>query len=96
MKKFRKREKFESKLNPFIIDYFMRIDVNSIEEELRYWKNVIIQNNKIIIKLESEMNNDKINNLTKDILKRAICDIEYQNNTNEEIIKLLEHRGGKE
>lgn len=82
----------ESSLNPFIKHYYLSLkecELNSNKEsvidKLKY-------NNKLINKLKKEISTSKICDIHIEIVNNYIADLEYQNETNKEIIKFLDVR----
>ena len=78
-----------SPLNPCLIEYYNNLKGDDLKTA---YKNLTssIQNNKLIIESLKKWTNDKsIKEEEKEILLDTIEDLEYQNETSEEIIKLL-------
>jgi len=85
-----------SKLNPYLIEYYN----NLRGDDLRIaYKNLqsALQNNGIVIESLKKQTEDKsITEEKKNVLLETIEDLEYQNETNEEIIKLLKGNAAEE
>lgn len=89
-----------SPLNPYIIEHYSKLRGEELKQALDRIESTI-KNNKVVIEslektLENETEEEK-----KNVLLDTIEDLEYQNETNEEIMKLLnstaieEFRNGK-
>lgn len=89
-----------SPLNPYIIEHYSKLRGEELKQALDRIESTI-KNNKVVIEslektLENETEEEK-----KNVLSDTIEDLEYQNETNEEIMKLLnstaieEFRNGK-
>ena len=87
-------------LNPYIIEHYSKLRGEELKQALDRIESTI-KNNKVVIEslektLENETEEEK-----KNVLSDTIEDLEYQNETNEEIMKLLnstaieEFRNGK-
>lgn len=84
-----------SPLNPYLIEYYSELNGEKLREALNNIESSIKNNEVLIDSLkkssESEADEDK-----KNVLLDTIEDLEYQNNTNNEIKKLLESTAIKE
>lgn len=82
----------ESPLNPFIKHYYLSLkecELNSNKESVI---DKIKYNNKLINKLRKEIFSSKICDIHKEIVNNYISDLDYENETNKEIIKFLDVR----
>ena len=85
-----------SPLNPFLLDHYSHLKGQELEDAWTIAK-ASIQNNEIIIKaLQHRIDSEELEEKEKDVLFETIEDLKYQNNTNTEIIKLLEPKIVKE
>ena len=80
-----------SPLNPFILNHYANLRGEELENA---WITAMssIKNNQIIIdSLQNQINSDNnLNDNDKEVIIETIEDLKYQNNTNNEIIKLLD------
>lgn len=85
-----------SPLNPYLIEYYESLKGDDLRTA---YKNITssIQNNDIVIEsLQKEVNDKDISEEKKNVLLETIEDLEYQSETNREIIKLLKSKAAKE
>ncbi len=79
-----------SPLNPFIKNYYSDLKGSELNDAW-FNTNTAIKNNEVIIKsLETQVTDEKMSNEDKDVLLETIEDLKYQNNTNLEILKLID------
>ena len=89
-----------SPLNPYLIEHYSKLRGEELKQALDRIESTIKNNNVVIDSLKKTLN-DEIEEEKKNILSETIEDLEYQNETNEEIMKLLnsiaieEFRNGK-
>lgn len=79
-----------SPLNPFLLDHYANLKGNDLDEAWTIAKASIHNNNLVIESLQKRIDNEELNENDKNVLEETIEDLKYQNNTNNEIIKLLE------
>lgn len=85
-----------SPLNKYFLDHYSNLKGQELEDAWTIAK-ASIQNNEIIIKnLQHRIDSEELEEKEKDVLFETIEDLKYQNNTNTEIIKLLEPKIVKE
>lgn len=85
-----------SPLNKYLLDHYSHLKGQELEDAWTIAK-ASIQNNDIIIKnLQYRIDSEELEEKEKDVLFETIEDLKYQNNTNTEIIKLLEPKIVKE
>lgn len=85
-----------SPLNKYLLDHYFHLKGQELEDAWTIAK-ASIQNNEIIIKnLQHRIDSEELEEKEKDVLFETIEDLKYQNNTNTEIIKLLESKIVKE
>ena len=85
-----------SPLNPFLLDHYDNLKGQELDDAWTSIKVSIKNNNLLIETLQKRIDNDKLSDEDKETLIETIKDLEYQNSTNEEIIKLLESNMIKE
>lgn len=85
-----------SPLNPFLLNHYASLKGQELENAWTIAKASINNNNLIIESLQKRIDNEELNQNDKNVLIDTIEDLKYQNNTNEEIIKLLESNMVKE
>lgn len=78
-----------SPLNPYLIEYYSSLKGDNLRTAYKNLKNSTDHNNIIIETLKKQSEEDNISEEKKNVLLETIEDLEYQNETNEEIIKLL-------
>lgn len=79
-----------SPLNKYLLDHYSNLKGQELDDAWTIAK-ASIQNNNIIIKaLQNRIDSEQLEEKEKDVLYETIEDLKYQNNTNTEIIKLLE------
>lgn len=79
-----------SPLNPYLLEYYSELKGAELRDALNSIDNTI-RNNEILIESLKKSSEEKgIPDENKNVLIETIEDIEYQNNTNNEIKKLLE------
>lgn len=85
-----------SPLNKYLLYHYSHLKGQELEDAWTIAK-ASIQNNEIIIKnLQHRIDSEELEEKEKDVLFETIEDLKYQNNTNTEIIKLLESKIVKE
>lgn len=90
-----------SPLNPYLLDHYAKLRGNDLKEALNSIESAIKNNNVVIDSLKNSIENENNDEDKKNVLLETIEDLEYQNETNEEIMKLLnsiaieEFRNGK-
>jgi len=85
-----------SKLNPYLIEYYNNLKGDDLRIAYKNLQSAV-QNNGIVIESLKKQTEDKsITEEKKNVLLETIEDLEYQNETNEEIIKLLKGNAAKE
>ncbi len=77
-----------SPLNPYLIEYYNNLKGDDLRIAYKNLKSSV-QNNSIVIESLKKQVEDITDNEKKSVLLDTIEDLEYQNETNEEIIKLL-------
>ena len=88
-----------SPLNPYLIEHYSKLSGNELKEAMNSIESST-SNNKVVIESLKKASEDA-DEEKKNILLETIEDLEYQNETNEEIMKLLnstairEFRNGK-
>lgn len=87
-----RKEICKNELNPFIANHYISLK----EEELEPCRIGIIKrkkvNNLIIKKLKEEINSNKKRKKYNETIEDAISDLEYQNGTENEILRLINLR----
>lgn len=78
-----------SPLNPYLIEYYNNLTGNDLRIAYKNLQNSIQYNNIVIESLKKETEDKSIDEKKKNVLLETIEDLEYQNETNEEILKLL-------
>lgn len=85
-----------SPLNKYLLDHYSHLKGQELNDAWTIAK-ASIQNNEIIINaLQHRIDSEELEEKDKDVLLETIEDLKYQNNTNTEIIKLLESNIVKE
>lgn len=85
-----------SKLNPYLIEYYNNLRGDDLRTAYKNLQSAV-QNNGIVIESLKKQTEDKsITEEKKNVLLETIEDLEYQNETNEEIIKLLKGNAAEE
>lgn len=84
-----------SPLNPYLIEYYSNLKGAELREALNNIESSI-KNNEILIESLKKSSNEDNDEEKINILLDTIEDLEYQNNTNNEIKKLLESTAVKE
>jgi HTH-type transcriptional regulator, competence development regulator len=85
-----------SPLNPYLLEYYSELRGAELRDALNNIDNTI-KNNEILIESLKKSSEEKgVSDENKNVLLETIEDIEYQNNTNNEIKKLLESTAIKE
>ena len=77
-----------SPLNPYLIEYYNNLKGDDLRIAYKNLKSSVENNNIVIESLKKQVE-DITDNEKKSVLLDTIEDLEYQNETNEEIIKLL-------
>lgn len=85
-----------SPLNPFLLNHYASLKGEELQNAWLTAKASIKNNDLIIESLQKRIDNEELNEEDKNTLLETIEDLKYQNNTNEEIIKLLESNMVKE
>jgi transcriptional regulator with XRE-family HTH domain len=85
-----------SPLNPYLLEYYSELKGSELRDALNNIENTIKNNNILIESLKKSSEEKGISDENKNVLLETIEDIEYQNNTNNEIKKLLESTAIKE
>lgn len=85
-----------SPLNPFLLEHYTHLKGTDLDEAWTIAKASIHNNELIIETLQQRIDNEKLNEKDKNTLLETIEDLKYQNNTNKEILKLLESNIVKE
>ncbi len=89
-----------SPLNPYIIEHYSKLRGEDLKQALDTIESAIKNNNVLIESLKKTLE-DETDEEKKNVLSETIEDLDYQNETNEEIMKLLnstaieEFRNGK-
>lgn len=83
-----------SPLNPYLIEYYDNLKGEELKNNINTIKGTINSNKVIIESLNKSL--ETADEEKKTVLLDTIEDIEYQNTTNEEILKLLEGNALKE
>lgn len=83
-----------SPLNPYLIEYYDGLKGEELKNNINTIKGTINSNNVIIDSLKTSL--ESANEEKKNVLLDTIEDLEYQNTTNTEILKLLESNALKE
>lgn len=86
---------YNSPLNPFILCYYTSLKEEDLEETKEGVIFKIEENNEIIQKLKEEISTENIIEIHKEIVNKYISDLEYQNTTSEEIVRVIELRKEK-
>ena len=85
-----------SPLNKYLLDHYSHLKGQESNDAWTIAK-ASIQNNEIIINaLQHRIDSEELEEKDRDVLLETIEDLKYQNNTNTEIIKLLESNIVKE
>ena len=85
-----------SPLNPYLLEHYANLKGTDLDEALIKTKGSI-ENNEVVIKSLKKSSDEKgISDDKKSVLLETIEDLEYQNETNREIIRLLESNVIKE
>lgn len=79
-----------SPLNPFLLNHYASLKGEELQNAWLTAKASIKNNDLIIESLQKRIDNEELKEEDKNTLLETIEDLKYQNNTNEEIIKLLE------
>lgn len=77
-----------SPLNPYLIEYYNNLKGDDLRIAYKNLKSSVENNNIVIESLKKQVE-DITDNEKKSVLLDTIEDLEYQNQTNEEIVKLL-------
>lgn len=85
-----------SPLNPFLIDHYNKLKGKEIDEALVSIMGAVSNNEIVINSLKKNLEDKDTNEEQKKVLAETIEDLEYQNETDNEIIKLLESNIVKE
>ena len=85
-----------SPLNPYLLEYYSELRGTELRDALNNIDNTIKNNEILIESLKKSSEEKDISDENKNVLLETIEDIEYQNNTNNEIKKLLESTAIKE
>lgn len=83
-------------LNPFIRNYYEHLKGDKLEDAWIIAKSSIDNNNIMIEKLNSDINNENLSEEEKESAIETIQDLEYQNTTNKLIIEILDNTRYKE
>ena len=78
-----------SPLNPYLLEYYNSLKGNKLDEALVNINGAIDNNSIVIESLKISSEADDITEEKKKVLLQTIEDLEYQNDTNREIAKLL-------
>ena len=78
-----------SPLNPYLIEYYSNLKGDNLRTAYKNLKISTEHNNIVIESLKKQTEENDITEEKKSVLLETIEDLEYQNETNEEIIKLL-------
>lgn len=78
-----------SPLNPYLIEYYSSLKGDNLRTAYKNLKSSLEHNNIIIKSLKQQSEEKNITEEKKNVLLETIEDLEYQNETNEEILKLL-------
>lgn len=81
-----------SPLNPFIYDYYTNLKGNEIDEALENVKDNIFSNNKSIDQFKEILSLKDYTDKVVEVITEEIDNLEYANDTNVEIIKVLERQ----
>jgi len=85
-----------SPLNPYLLDHYANLKGDKLTEALKK-VNAKIEDNIVVIESLKKSSEEKgVSDDKKSVLLDTVEDLEYQNNTNKEIIKLLESNAIKE
>ena len=85
-----------SPLNKYLLNHYVNLKGQELNDAWTIAK-ASIQNNEIIIKaLQNRIDSEELGETDRNVLLETIEDLKYQNNTNSEIIKLLESNIVKE
>lgn len=85
-----------SPLNPYLIEHYSSLKGNDLKEALNNVESAIKNNNVVIASLKKSSEEKNVSDEEKNMMLETIEDLEYQNGTNEEIIKLLNTTAIKE
>lgn len=85
-----------SPLNPYLLDHYANLKGKALDEALVSISSTIDNNNVVIESLKKSSEEKGITDEKKSVLLDTVEDLEYQNETNQEIIKLLESNVIKE
>ncbi len=84
-----------SPLNPYIIEHYSKLRGEDLKQALDTIESAIKNNNVLIESLKKTLE-DETDEEKKNVLSETIEDLDYQNETNEEIMKLLNSTAIKE
>ena len=85
-----------SPLNPYLLEHYANLKGTDLDEALIKTKGSIENNEVVIESLKKSSEEKGISDDKKSVLLETIEDLEYQNETNKEIIRLLESNVIKE
>lgn len=84
-----------SPLNPYLLEYYNGLKGEELKTNIKNIENTI-ENNNVVIESLKKSEQDSDNEEKKTILLDTIEDLEYQNETNQDILKLLKGNAYKE
>lgn len=85
-----------SPLNQYLIEYYNNLKGDELRTAYKNLQSSVQTNNVVIDSLKKQANNKSTSEEDKNILFETIEDLEYRNETDLEIIKLLESNAAKE
>ncbi len=85
-----------SKLNPYLIEYYNNLKGDDLRNAYKNLQNAVQNNNIVIESLKKQTEDKSIEEEKKNVLLETIEDLAYQNETNEEILKLLKGNAAEE
>ena len=85
-----------SKLNPYLTEYYNNLKGDDLRIAYKNLQSAVQNNNIVIESLKKQTEDESIEEEKKNVLLETIEDLEYQNETNEEILKLLKGNAAEE
>lgn len=85
-----------SKLNPYLIEYYNNLKGDDLRIAYKNLQSAVQNNGIVIESLKKQTEDESISEEKKNVLLETIEDLAYQNETNEEIIKLLKGNAAEE
>lgn len=83
-------------LNPYLTEYYNNLKGDDLRIAYKNLQSAVQNNNIVIESLKKQTEDESIEEEKKNVLLETIEDLEYQNETNEEILKLLKGNAAEE